>query len=167
MKQNIKKLTCLLVVQLGLVFSLIDNNNLIFAQDQVTATTTFSGKGSILPFTVINPKTGEYILGGTWAMDVNKGKVTNFTTGVQVELYNGSNPHSHQFMNFRQADNEVFGLDTNNSGEIRGTMDVGLNNNIVHPNVSANITIDRGVVMSVAPDIEHIGVQPIIYGLFR
>jgi hypothetical protein len=150
MKQNIKKLTGLLVVELGLMFALVGNTNSVFAQDQVTASTTFTeGKGSILPLTVINPKTGEYILDGTWNIDVNKGKVTNFTADMHVELYNGSNPHSHQFMNFR-ADNEV-----------------GLNNNIVHHNVSTNITIDRGVVISVTPDIKHIGIQPTIYGLIE
>jgi hypothetical protein len=68
-------------------------------------------------------------------------------------------------MNFRQAANEVFELDADNSGEISGTMDLGLNNNIVHRNVGTNITIDRGVVMSVMPDIVDIGIQPTIYGL--
>ncbi|HZC48828.1 MAG TPA: hypothetical protein VE244_07210 [Nitrososphaeraceae archaeon] len=166
MKQDIKKITGLLLVELGLVFALVGNNNsnMLFAQDQVT-TTTFSGKGMILPLTVINPKTDEYILSGNWNMDVNEGRVTNFTADMQVELYDGSNPHSHQFMNFRQAANEVFELDADNSGEISGTMDLGLNNNIVHRNVGTNITIDRGVVMSVMPDIVDIGIQPTIYGL--
>jgi hypothetical protein len=59
----------------------------------------------------------------------------------------------------------VFELDADNSGEISGTMDLGLNNNIVHRNVGTNITIDRGVVMSVMPDIVDIGIQPTIYGL--
>jgi hypothetical protein len=167
MKQDIKKITGLLLVELGLVFALVGNNsNMLFAQDQVT-TTTFSGKGTILPLTVINPKTDEYILAGNWNMDVNEGRVTNFTADMQVELYDGSNPHSHQFMNFRQAANEVFELDANNSGEISGTMDLGLNNNIVHRNVGTNITIDRGVVMSVMPDIVDIGIQPTIYGLIE
>ncbi|HKG89976.1 MAG TPA: hypothetical protein VKA95_16805 [Nitrososphaeraceae archaeon] len=164
MKQNIKKLTGLLVVQLGMVFALVGNTNLVSAQDQIT-TTTFTNKGTILPLTVINPKTDEYILAGTWDMDVNEGKVTNFTADMQVELYDGSNPHSHQFMNFRQADNRVFELNADNSGEIRGTMDLGLNNNIVHRNVSANITIDRGVLMSITPNIEDLGIQPTIYGI--
>lgn len=57
-------------------------------------------------------------------MDVNGGKVTNFTADMQVELYDGSNPHSHQFINFRQADKGVFELDVDNSGEIRGTMTI-------------------------------------------
>jgi hypothetical protein len=167
MKQDIKKITGLLLVELGLVFALVGNNsNMLFAQDQVT-TTTFSGKGTILPLTVINPKTDGYILAGNWNMDVNEGRVTNFTADMQVELYDGSNPHSHQFMNFRQAANEVFELDANNSGEISGTMDLGLNNNIVHRNVGTNITIDRGVVMSVMPDIVDIGIQPTIYGLIE
>ena len=39
--------------------------------------------------------TYEYILAGTWNMDVNQGRVTNFTADMQVELYDGSNPH-HQ-----------------------------------------------------------------------
>jgi hypothetical protein len=164
MKQNIKRLTGLLVVQLGMVFALVVNTNLASAQDQVT-TPTFADKGSILPLTVINPKTGEYILAGTWNLDVNRGKVTNFITAMQVELYDGSNPHSHQFMNFKQAGNEAFELDANNNGEIRGTIDLGLNNNIVHRNVCTNITIDRGVLMSVTPNVVDEGLQPTIYGI--
>ncbi|HKG86755.1 MAG TPA: hypothetical protein VKA95_00405 [Nitrososphaeraceae archaeon] len=164
MKQNIKRLTGLSVVQLGMVFALVGNTNLASAQDQVTAA-NFTDKGSILPLTVINPKTGEYILAGTWNLDVNKGKVTNFTADMKVELYNELNPHSHQFMNFKQAGNEEFELDANNSGEIRGKIDLGLNNNIVHRNVSTNITIDRGVLMSVTPRVADEGLQPTIYGI--
>ena len=33
---------------------------------------------------------------------------------------------------FRHAANEKFELDSDNTGEIRGIMDLGLNNNIVH-----------------------------------
>jgi hypothetical protein len=165
MKQNFKRLTGLLVVQLGMVFALVGNTNLAFAQDQVTAAATFTDKGSILPLTVINPKTGEYILAGMWNMDVNRGKVTNFTADMQVDLYDESYPHSHQFMNFKQAGNEEFELDVNNSGEISGTIDLGLNNNIVHRNVSTNIIIDRGVLMSVTPKVADEGLQPTIYGI--
>jgi hypothetical protein len=164
MKQNIKRLTGLSVLQLGIVFALVGNTNLVSAQGQVTAA-NFNDKGSILPLTVINPKTGEYILAGTWNLDVNKGKVTNFRADMQVELYDKSNPHSHQFMNFKQAGNEEFELDVNNNGKIRGTIDLGLNNNIVHRNVITNITIDRGVLMSVTPNVADEGLQPTIYGI--
>lgn len=142
-----------------------NNANILFATDLETSTPTFSIKGTILPLTVINPITDEYILAGTWNMDVNQGRVTNFTADMQVELYDGSNPHSHQFMNFRQAPNEVFVLTADNIGEIRGTMDLGLNNTIVHRNVDTNITMDRGVVMSITPDITDLGIEPAIYGL--
>ena len=64
-----------------------------------------------------------------------------------------------------QPGNEVFSLTADNSGQIRGTMDLGLNNAIVHRNVDTNITIDRGVVMSVIPDITDLGILPTIYGL--
>jgi hypothetical protein len=167
MIQNIRGLTGLLVVvQLGMAFGLVGNTNLASAQDQGTAT-NFSDKGSILPLTVINPKTGEYVVAGTWNLDVNKGKVTNFTADMQVELYNGSNPHSHQFMNFRQAGSEVLELDSSNSGEIKGIMDLGLNNNIVHSNVKTNITLDRGVLITITPDIHDLGIQPTIYGIIN
>ena len=35
----------------------------------------------------------------------------------------------------------------------------------MHRNVDTNITIDRGVVMSVTPDITDLGIEPTIYGL--
>ena len=163
MTQKIKKITGVsMSALLGVIFTLVVNSSvMLFAQDQVT-TTTFSNKGTILPYQ-LNPKTGEYVIGGTWNMEVNEGSVTNFTADMQFEVYNGLNPHSHQLMNFRQA-SEVFELDINNSGEIRGTLDIGTNNNIVHRNVSTNIAIDRGVVISFKPDVlGHI--TPTIYGV--
>jgi hypothetical protein len=164
MIQKIKIITGLLVaVDLVVVFALVgDSINMLYAQDQVT-TTTFSEKGTIIPLTVINPKTGEYTLAGTWTMDVNKGKVTNFTAEMQVE----GHPVIHKLMNFRQAADEVFELDADNSGEIRGTADMMHDNNIAYSNVSTNIAIDRGVVMSVTLDIADLGypINPTIYGL--
>ena len=75
---------------LGVIFTLVVNSSvMLFAQDQVT-TTTFSNKGTILPYQ-LNPKTGEYIVGGTWNMDVDEGRATNFTADIQFEVYNGSN----------------------------------------------------------------------------
>jgi hypothetical protein len=122
-------------------------------------------RGTILPYQ-LNPKTGEYILAGTWNMDVDKGRVTNFTADMQFELYNGSNPYTHQLMNFRQAADEEFELNVENSGEIRGTLDIGMNNNILHRNVNTNITINRGVVMSFTPDV--VGhASPTIYGVIE
>jgi len=168
MKQDIKKvIVLLLVIELSMVFVLVLNNNsnVLFASAQVLNAPTFSVKGTIVPLTVINPITDEYILAGIWNMDVNEGKVTNFTADMQVELYDGSNPHSHQFVNFKQAANEALVLTADKRGEIRGTMDLGLNNTIVHRNVDTNITIDRGVVMSVTPDITDLGILPTIYGL--
>jgi hypothetical protein len=160
MTQKLKKITSLLAVELGMVLVLVGNSSaMLYAQDQIT--TTFSDKGMILPLTVINPKTGEYILEGTWNMNVNEGKVTNFTAEMQVE----GHPVTHQLMNFRQAADEVFELDADNSGEIRGTADMMHNNNIAHRNVSTNITIDRGVVMSVTLDIVDLGypINPTMY----
>lgn len=54
-------------------------------------------------------------------------------------------------MNFRQVAGEEFELDVNNNREIRGTIDVRMNNNIVHRNVSTNTTNDRGVIISFTP----------------
>jgi hypothetical protein len=97
-------------------------------------------------------------------MDVNEGRVKNFTADMQFKVYNESNPHSHQLTNFRQVYGEVFELDLNNTGEIRDKMDIGMNNNIVHRNTSTNIAIDRGVVISFKPDVlGHI--TPTIYGV--
>jgi hypothetical protein len=47
-------------------------------------------------------------------------------------------------------------------------MDLELIKNIVHRNVSTNITIDRGVLISITPDIHDIGysrqyMEPLIH----
>src|SRR5262245_5051485 len=105
MTQMIKKITSLSkIALLSMIFVLdVDSSVMLSAQDQVTTTiTTFSNKGTILPYQ-LNPKSGEYITGGIWNLDVNEGKVKNFTADMQFEVYNESNPHSHQLMNFRQA----------------------------------------------------------------
>src|SRR5574341_2091180 len=167
MKLGLKKrAVLLLVIELSIVLLLWDyNSSLLFAAGQVTGTPTYAMKGTLIPLTVINPTTDEYILGGTWSMDVNEGNVTNFKADMRVELYDGSKPHSHQFMNFRQAPNEQFVLNADRTGEIRGIMDLGLNNTIVHRHVNTNITMDRGVIMSVTPDIIDLGIMPTVYGL--
>ena len=67
MKQVIKKVrVSLLVIVLSMVFLLVGNNNsnVLFATDQATNSPTFSIKGTMLPLTVINPITDEYILAG-------------------------------------------------------------------------------------------------------
>lgn len=169
MNQYIKGLKFVfLMIGISIIFSFMDNNtytNFIFATDQLIIKPALSMKGIIIPQTVINPITDEYILKGNWNLDVKEGKIINFTADVQVELYDGSNPHSHQFTNFRQDEGEIFSLTTDNSGAIRGTMDPRLNNDIVHRNVSTIITIDRGAVLSVSPDIVDLGIQPTTYGL--
>jgi len=75
MKDDIKRLTVSLLV-LGLctisVLPLSNNGNLLLATDQLTTSPTFSLQGTIIPLTVINPITDEYILSGTWNMDVKE-----------------------------------------------------------------------------------------------
>jgi hypothetical protein len=44
-------------------------------------------------------------------------------------------------------------------------MDLGLNNNIVHSNVKTNITLDRGMLITITPDIHDLGIQPTICGV--
>jgi predicted ester cyclase len=68
-------------------------------------------------------------------------------------------------MNFNQFPDDVFVITADNRGEVRGTMDLGLNNTIVHRNVDTNITIDRGVLISITPNIVDLGIRPTIYGL--
>ena len=58
------------------------------------------------------------------------------------------------------------------SGEIRGTIDIGINKNIVHRDVNIKIAVDRGVLMSVTPDvigskIHQLSTNPTIYGLIE
>jgi hypothetical protein len=51
------------------------DGNVLIAADQMTNTSTFSLQGTIFPLTVINPITDEYILSGTWNIDVKEGRV--------------------------------------------------------------------------------------------
>lgn len=105
-------------------------------------------------------------------MDVNNGKVINFTADMQIEVYSELSRHTHQFINYKQAADQVFELDSENSWEIRGTIDIGINKNIVHRDVSIKIAVDRGVLMSVTPDvlgskIHQLSTNPTIYGLIE
>jgi hypothetical protein len=87
MKQDIKKLIIsLLVMDLCMILVLEWNvgANVIFGTDQMTKTPTFSLQESIFPLTVINPVTDEYILYGTWNIDVSEGRVINFKADMVI-----------------------------------------------------------------------------------
>ena len=87
MKCETRKLTVsLLVVWLYVVFlpQWNSDGNVLIAADQMTNTSTFSLQGTIFPLTVINPITDEYILSGTWNIDVKEGRVMNFKLPIST-----------------------------------------------------------------------------------
>src|SRR5215467_8110188 len=75
----------------------------IFAQAG-NATSTFSAQGTINSLTVLSPD-NKFVLGGTWSMDVKSGRVDSFVILMTAVRGNGTDYHTHQFLNFHQNTN--------------------------------------------------------------
>ena len=65
----------------------------VFAQAG-TATTTFSAQGTINSLTILSP-INKFVLGGTWSMNVQSGKVTTFAILMTAARGNGTDFHTY------------------------------------------------------------------------
>lgn len=140
----------------------------VFAQAG-NSTTTFSAQGTINSLTIVSP-TNKIVLGGSWSMNVLSGKVTSFTIFMTAARGNGTDFHTHQFINFHQGTNRIAQLTPTYSMSVPGTIDIALNRHVVWHNVNAIITIENGKVLAVSVDdtttSHHFAAQP-IYGFIK
>jgi hypothetical protein len=140
----------------------------VFAQSG-NATTTFSAQGTINSLTILSP-TNKFVLGGTWSMNVASGKVTSFTILMTAVRANGTDFHTHQFINFHPGTNQIIQLTPTYSMSVPGTMDIALNRHVVWHGVNSILTIENGKILAVSVDdtttSHHFAAQP-IYGFIK
>lgn len=134
-----------------------------------TTTTTFSAQGTINSLTILTP-INKFVLGGTFNLNVQSGKITAFTIDMTAVRSNGTDFHTHQFLNFHQGTNRLVQLTPNYTMSVPGTMDIALNRHVVWHAVNSIITIENGKILAVAVDdtttSHHFAAQP-IYGFVK
>lgn len=141
------------------------------------ATTTFSAIGQISSLVITVPESGfniteafKVILTGEWNLNVNNGRVTEFTVNFLASPMDGSRPHIHQITDFRPYDNneESITLTDDNSLSANGTADIKINGLLVWDNADVSILISKGNAFIFDPDDvdteNHFGDQQ-VYGI--
>jgi hypothetical protein len=157
-------------IAVALIFFVGSGNHVghVFAQAG-NATTTFSAQGTINSLTILSPA-NKFVLGGSWSMNVQSGKVTSFTIFMTAARGNGTDFHTHQFINFHQGTNRIVQLTPNYSMSVPGTMDIALNRHVVWHSVNSILTIQNGKVLAVfvgdTTTNHHFAAQP-IYGFVK
>lgn len=106
--------------------------------------TTYSANGEI------SSQASKFILAGPWSLNVKGGNVVNFTADITAALPEGTRLHYHKFSNFHQTPGSNSDLNSDNTGTIHGTMDVGLNNKLKEwPQVPTTISIKNATTISI------------------
>jgi hypothetical protein len=88
---------------------------------------------------------------GNWSMNVDGGELTNFT--ATMAWSNGTAAHTHEFLNFEQADDVVISAE-DQTISVTGTTAVGTNGAVSWEDVPSEIAIDGGKIIAVSVDDE-------------
>ena len=128
-----------------------------------STTNTFSMNGAISSLVLgMSPKTKtvdmttvqKFILSGDWGMNVDKGKLTDFTANFYTGPANGgTSNHTHQISNFRVDNNNsapIIQLSPSKSLSISGVSDVGTNGEKAWNNVHTTIVISNGRTIAIS-----------------
>src|SRR5919202_1555118 len=131
------------------------------ANSTTTNANTFSMNGAISSLVLgMSPKTKtvdmttvqKFILSGDWSMNVDKGKLTDFTANFYTGPANGgTSNHTHQISNFRVDNNSlIIQLSPAKSLSISGISDVGTNGKKAWNNVHTTIVISNGRTIAIS-----------------
>ena len=128
--------------------TLVARNNFytVYAQDCATqtGTTNFSADGTIAS------SLGDFILVGPWKLDVMNGKVSDFKANITTVLRAGEKEHVHLMSNFQQDPGTKAELNINNTGTIKGTLNIGLNKKLDEwARVPTIISLKNGETISI------------------
>jgi hypothetical protein len=105
---------------------------------------------------VIYTKSGNWHATGPCKLSVVNGEVSSFDANMIWNNSTATQPgstHSHEFRNFQGGDDVV--LSPDNSTTFDGLMDVATNKAISWPQVSTEVNIDGGKIMTVTVDDEE------------
>jgi hypothetical protein len=112
----------------------------------------------------------KFILSGTWNMNVNQGKLTDFSASFYTGPVNGAENHTHQLSHFRVNENTPAQLSPDKSISLSGIVDVGTNGNKAWDDVNATVDISKGrsITISLADaDTERHFMGQEIYGIVK
>jgi hypothetical protein len=112
----------------------------------------------------------KFILSGNWKMNVDKGKLADFTADFYTGPINGAENHTHQLSNFRINKNTSIQLSPDKSISLSGILDVGTNGNKVWDNVNATVDISKGRAITISladEDTERHFMGQQIYGIVK
>lgn len=114
---------------------------------------------------VIRTPTTQWIASGNWSLDVKDGNVTLFETKMTWNNINGTDSHTHEFVNLRVSKPILLNQSEENFS-IKGLMDVGTNQRIVWKDVPSTININGKKTISIFADDNmtnhHFASQPIL-----
>jgi hypothetical protein len=152
---------------------------LAVAQTSNAATDTFEMDGQIGSLVLgmpPNTKTVDmtpvpkFILSGDWNMNVDKGKLADFTADFYTGPVNGVENHTHQLSNFRTNEKAPIQLSSDKSISLSGIVDVGTNGNKAWDNVNATVDISKGRAITISladEDTERHFMGQQIYGIVK
>jgi hypothetical protein len=114
---------------------------------------------------VIRTPTTQWIASGNWSLDVKDGNVTLFETKMTWNNINGTDSHTHEFVNLRVSKPISLNQSEKNIS-IKGLMDVATNQRIVWKDVPSTININGKKTISIFADDNmtnhHFASQPIL-----
>ena len=114
---------------------------------------------------VIKTPTTQWIASGNWSLDVKDGNVTLFETKMTWNNINGTDSHTHEFVNLRVSKPILLNQSEKNIS-IKGLMDVGTNQRIVWKDLPSTININGKKTISIFADDNmtnhHFASQPIL-----
>jgi len=84
-----------------------------------------------------------WLLSGNWSLNVQNGKVSNFTASFTMIHTDGTGRHTHGVSSFKSSDGATISLDRNGSTFIFGTSDVSTGGAPKWTGVNTLIIIDR------------------------
>jgi hypothetical protein len=109
-----------------------------------TGSTTFSASGTV------TSRVGPFILVGPMFLGVTDGKVSLFIANITTVHTDATSLHKHEFTKFHQTSGQIAKLNGNNSVNITGTMDVGLNKKLNEwDQVPTKISVINGTTVSI------------------
>ncbi len=97
----------------------------------------------------------KFVLSGNWSLAAQMGNITAFKASFIKVLDDGNRWHTHDLINFKQANNTKAEFDPENNMAINGKVDVTLNSTTPWKNTDVDIAISKGNTIQIKLDNEQ------------
>jgi hypothetical protein len=141
------------------LFYIILNNTLLSPNDEGISISNLSNALNIA---------AKSIVGGNWTLIVENGKPVRFTVNASSINADGTQYHTHELSNLT-SDSDVI-LRADNTTEIKGKIDVGLNGETAWKGVDTTIIISKGKAITIIlddKDTQNHFKEQLIYGTVK